>query len=145
MKQLIMAVLVALPLAASAATGDLKSSCSMKAGKLTKKAELEKMATVKHDEAKSIAMKSAGGGAIVKGGIETEDGCLVYSFHVKDSSSKGQTEVFVDAGNGKVLKKEPEGALRTAVEKPVDKTKELAGKTKEAVTGTPSTNQAVKK
>jgi len=143
MKRLMIAVLVALPFAASAATGDLKGTCSMKADKLTKKTELEKMAKVKPDEAKSIAMKSAAGGSIVKGGIETEDGCLVYSYHVKTGS--GQTEVFVDAGNGAVLKKEPEGAVRAAVEKPVDKTKEIAGKTKEKVTGEPSTNQAVKK
>jgi hypothetical protein len=143
MKRLLIAMVVALPFAASAATGDLKSSCSMKAGKLTKKAELEKMATVKPAEAKSIAMKAAGGTTISKGGIETEDGCLVYAYHVKTGS--GQTEVFVDAGNGTVLKKETEGALRTAAEKPVDKTKELAGRTKEAVTGEPSTNQSAKK
>ncbi len=145
MKRLIMAVLVALPLAASAATGDLKSTCSMKASKTAKKADLEKMATIKPDEAKKIAMGDAKGASIVKGGIETEDGCLVYSYHVKNAGDKGQTEVFVDAGNGKVLKKEHEGALRAAVEKPVDKTKELAGKTKEKVTGTPSTNQSMPK
>ena len=145
MKRLLIAVMVALPFAASAATGDLKGSCSMKADKLTKKTELEKMAKVKPDEAKSIAMKAAGGTAISKGGIETEYGCLVYSYHVKNSSGKGQTEVFVDAGNGTVLKKEMEGALRTAAEKPVDKTKEIAGRTKEVVTGEPSTNQSAKK
>jgi hypothetical protein len=71
----------------------------------------------------------------VKGGIEIESGCLVYSYHVKDTAGKGQTEVFVDAGDGKILKQEKEGALRAAAEKPVDKTKELAGKTKEATTG----------
>ena len=145
MKRLLMAVLVALPFAATAATGDFKGTCSMKASKTAKKADLEKMATIKPDEAKKIAMGAAPGSTIVKGGIETEDGCLVYSYHVKDAAGKGQTEVFVDAGNGKVLKTEHESALRAAVEKPVDKTKELAGKTKEAVTGTPSTNQAVTK
>ena len=142
MKRLIMAVLVALPFAASAATGDFKGKCSMKADKLTKKAELEKMAKVKPDEAKKIALGNAPGASIVKGGIETEDGCLVYSYHVKDASGSGQTEVFVDAGNGMILKTEKEGALRAAAEKPVDKTKEIAGRTKEKVTGTPSTNQA---
>jgi uncharacterized membrane protein YkoI len=142
---MILAVLVALPLAASAATGDFKGSCSMKADKLAKKADLEKMAKVKPDEAKKIALGSAPGGSIVKGGIETEDGCLVYSYHVKDAAGKGQTEVFVDAGNGMVLKKEHEGAMRAAAEKPVDKTKELAGKTKEKLTGEPSTNQAMQK
>ena len=81
---------------------------------------------------------------VVKGGIETEDGCLIYSYHVAHSD-KSQTEVFIDAGNGKVLGTEKEGKFRTAMEKPVDKTKELAGKAKEEVTGKPSTNQAMPK
>lgn len=145
MKRTLIAILIAAPFAVSAATADFKGKCSMTAGKLVKKAELEKMAKVKHDAAKKIAMDSAGGGRVVKGGIETEDGCLVYSFHVKDTAGKGQTEVFVDAGDGKVLKSEKEGALRAALEKPIDKVKEVAGATKEAVTGTPSTNQTAKK
>jgi len=144
MKRILMAVLVALPLAASAASPAFKD-CSMKASKTTSKADLLKMATVKPDEAKAIALKDAKGSQIVKGGIETEDGCLVYSYHVKEPTGKGQTEVFVDAGNGMVLKREHEGSTRATLEKPVDKTKELAGKTKEAVTGEPSTNQAMKK
>ena len=143
MKRILMAVLVALPFAASAATGDFSGKCSMKADKLTKKTELEKMATVKPAEAKAIALKSAAGSSIAKGGIETEDGCLVYSYHVKTGT--GNTEVFVDAGNGTVLKKETEGAARVALEKPVDKTKELAGKAKEKVTGEPSTNHSMPK
>ena len=143
MKRLIMAVLVALPLAVSA--NSAFKDCSMKAAKTTKKADLEQMAKVKPEEAKRIALGNNPGASIVKGGIETEDGCLVYSYHVKDAAGKGQTEVFVDAGNGMILKKEQEGAMRAAAEKPVDKTKELAGKTKEKVTGTPSTNQAMQK
>lgn len=142
MKRTLIAMLLAAPFAVSAANGTFKDTCSMKASKTTKKAELEKMATVKHDAAKKTAQEYAGGGAVTKGGIETEDGCLIYSFHVKDA--KGQTEVFVDAGNGKVLGSEKEGKFRAAMEKPVDKVKELAGATKEAVTGTPSTNQAAK-
>jgi hypothetical protein len=145
MKRLILAALVAAPFAVSAATGTFSGVCSMKADKLTKKTELEKMATVKPDEAKRIALGGDAKASIVKGGIETEDGCLVYSYHVKTTDGKGQTEVFVDAGNGKILKKEHEGAVRAAIEKPVDKTKELAGKAKEKVTGEPSTNQAMKK
>lgn len=139
MKRLIMAVVVALPFAVSAA-GPTFKDCTMKADKLTKKAELEKMAKVKPDEAKKIALAEGKGSSIVKGGIETENGCLVYSYHVKTAS--GQTEVFVDAGDGHVLKTETEGKVRAAVEKPVDKTKELAGKAKEKVTGEPSKNQA---
>jgi uncharacterized membrane protein YkoI len=140
MKRLIIAALLAAPLAVSA-NGAFKD-CSMKASKTTKKADLMAMAKVKPEEAKKAAMTAAGGTVVTKGGIETEEGCLVYSYHVKDAAGKGATEVFVDAGNGKVLKTEKEGALRTAVEKPVDKTKEIAGAAKEKVTGKPSTSQS---
>ena len=142
MKRLVLALLVCAPFAVSAAS---IKECSMKADKLTKKSELQKMAKVGPDEAKKIALADVKGRSIVKGGIETEDGCLVYSYHVKDPAGKGQTEVFVDAGNGKVLDREKESAVRAAAEKPVDKVKEVAGKTKEKMTGEPSTNQAVKK
>ncbi len=145
MKRILFAALLAAPAIAFSATGDLKGTCSMKAEKTAKKADLMKMATVKEDEARKIAMKEVGGTKVTKGGIETEDGCLVYSIHVAHATDKGQTEVFVDAGNGKVLKTEKEGAVRRALEKPVDKTKEIAGAAKESITGTPSTNQSAKK
>ena len=143
MKRTLLALLIAAPFAATAANGTFKDTCSTKASKTTKKSELLATAKVKEAEAKKIAQEAAGGGKISKGGIETEDGCLVYSYHV--NTAKGQTEVFVDAGNGKVLGQEPEGKMRAAMEKPVDKTKELAGKTKEATTGEKSTNQAMPK
>lgn len=143
MKRLILAAALAVPFALNAAppASSAFKDCSMKAKKTTPKATLLKTATVKEAEAKSIALATAGPGArIVKGGIETEDGCLVYSYHVKDPAKSGQTEVFVDAGNGTVLKQEQEGAVRAAAEKPVDKAKELAAKAKEKVTGQPSTS-----
>lgn len=143
-RTLIAALFVAVPFAASAFDGDLKGTCSMKADKLTKKSELMAKAKVKPEEAKKIAMDEVKGTKVVKGGIETEDGCLIYSYHVAHSD-KTQTEVFIDAGDGKVLGTEKEGKFRTAMEKPVDKTKELAGRTKEEVTGKPSTNQAMQK
>ena len=132
MKRLIMAVLLAAPLAVSAA-GAFKD-CSTKASKMTKKADLMAMAKVKEDDAKKTALGTAGSGAtIVKGGLESEEGCLVYAYHVKDPAAKGQTEVFVDAGTGKVLKSEKEGMVKEKVEKVVDKTKEVAVKTKDKV------------
>ena len=145
MKTIILAVALTLPFAASAASGDLKDKCSTKASKTAKKADLMKMAKVSDADARKAALGDMKDAKVTKGGIETEDGCLVYSFHVQEGNSKGRTEVFVDAGTGKILKTEKEGAVRTALEKPVDKTKELAGKTKEKVTGTPSTNQAMPK
>ena len=147
MKKLILGALVAAPFAVSAAGPDKSfKDCSMKAAKTAKKTDLLAMATVKEDAAKKAALSTAGPGAtIAKGGIETESGCLVYSYHVKDPAKSGQNEIFVDAGNGAILKQEHESALRAAVEKPIDKTKELAGEAKEKITGQPSTNQAVKK
>jgi uncharacterized membrane protein YkoI len=149
MKRIILAALLAAPFALSAAGPDKSfKDCSTKGEKMrmTKKSELLTMAKVKEDEAKKAALGTAGPGAtIVKGGIEVESNCLVYSYHVKDPAVKGQTEVFVDAGTGMILKQEKEGPVRAALEKPVDKVKEVAGKTKEKVTGEPSTNQAVKK
>ncbi len=143
MKRLILATALAIPSAIYAAppAPSAFDDCSMKAEKVVRKATLLKTAKVKEDEAKKIALGTAGPGAkIVKGGIETEDGCLVYSYHVKDPAKTGQTEVFVDAGNGNVLKQEQEGALRAAAEKPLDKTKGIAAKVKEKVTGEPSTS-----
>ena len=146
MKRFIIAAALAVPFAVSAAAPSASfKDCSTKASKVTPKADLLKIAKVKEAEAKKVALGTAGAGAtIVKGGIETENGCLVYSYHVKDPAAKGQMEVFVDAGDGKILKTEKEGALRTAVEKPVDKTKEVAAKAKEKVTGEPSTSHAKK-
>ena len=143
MRTLVIAVAMALPFAVNAAppaSAALKD-CSTKASKMTPKKDLLATAPIKEAEAKRIALESAGPGAkIVKGGIETEDGCLVYSYHVKDPAKKGQTEVLVDAGNGKILKQEMEGSVRAAAEKPVDKTKEVAATVKEKVTGEPSTS-----
>ena len=147
MKRIILAALLVAPIATYAAGPDKAfADCSTKGEKMrmTKKSELLKMAKVKEADAKKAALGTAGAGAtIVKGGIEVESNCLVYSYHVKDPAKKGQTEVFVDAGTGAILKQEHEGPVRAAMEKPVDKTKELAGKAKEKVTGEPSTNQAM--
>ena len=96
------------------------------------------MAKVKRSRcAQKAALGDRGSGAsIVKGGLEIEDGCLVYSYHVKGAGEKGQTEVLVDAGNGNDPQAaSTEGALRAAIEKPVDKTKELASKAKDKVSG----------
>src|SRR5678816_3255304 len=88
MKQFLLAVLLAAPLAAMAAGGDLKGTCSMKAEKTAKKASLLKMAKIKEAEAKKIALSEVKGTKNTKGGIETEDGCLVYSYHVAHSATK---------------------------------------------------------
>ena len=133
MKRLLIAAALAIPFAAYPADAAFKD-CTMKASKMTKKIDLQKSAKIMEDDAKKIALGTAGKGAtIVKGGIETEEGCLVYSFHVKDPAVKGQAEVYVDAGSGKVLKIDKEGEVREKAEKVADKTKEVAVKAKDKV------------
>ena|SRR2546423_6567658 len=140
MKRIILATLVAVPFTVMAADANFKD-CTTKTSKLTKKTELMKMAKISEADAKKAALGTAGAGATIsKGGIETEEDCLVFAYHVRDPAVKGQTEVIVDAGDGKILAQAKEGALRTALEKPIDKTKELAAKTEEKVTGEPSTS-----
>src|SRR5256885_13057913 len=46
------------------------------------------------------------GATIAKGGLEVEDGCLVYSYDVTIPGKSGAQEVYIDAGNGKVLRSE---------------------------------------
>ena len=135
MKRLIIAAALAIPFAAYPADAAFKD-CSTKASKMTKKADLQKSAKIMEAEAKKIALSTAGKGATIvegKGGIETEEGCLVYSYHVKDPAVKGQAEVIVDAGSGKVLKVDKEGSMREKAEKVADKTKEVAVKAKDKV------------
>jgi hypothetical protein len=134
MKRLLLIALLAAPLAVFG--DDALRNCSIKSHMITPKSDLKAMAKVSEGTAKSAALAHAGPGAsIVKGGLESDDGCLVYSYHVKKAGVEGQTEVFVDAGNGIVLAEEKEGAIRTALEKPIDKTKELAKRAKDEVTG----------
>ena len=145
MKRLILIALLTTPLAVFA--NDAYKGCSTKASMMSSKADLVAMAKVKEADARKTALGTGGSGAsIVKGGIETEKGCLVYSFHVKSPNESGQTEVIVDAGNGKVLERDKEGALRTALEKPIDKTKELAAKAKDKLSSntTSGTNKTDK-
>lgn len=145
MKRLILIALLSAPLAAFSANDAFKG-CSTKASMGSSKADLAAMAKVTDADARQKALAGAGSGAsIAKGGLETEKGCLVYSFHVKSANEKGQTEVIVDAGNGNVLERDKEGAFRTAMEKPIDKTKELATKAKDKLSSnTSSTNNTDK-
>jgi uncharacterized membrane protein YkoI len=147
MKRLILALALAVPLAAAA--DDLK--CSTKAKKLTSKADMTAMAKVKEADAKKAALDAvkATGATISKGGLEVEDGCLIYSYDVKVPGKSGIEEVIVDAGTGKVLKVEHEGAVSEAAGKAKqkavevkDKVKMEAKEVKDKVTGrTPGTDK----
>ena len=140
MKRLILAAALAVPFIAVA--DDL--NCSIKAKKLTSKQEMTSMARITEDVARKAALDSvnAPGATITKGGIEVEDGCLLYSYDVKIAGRSGIEEVTVDAGTGTVLKTEHEGPVGEAAGKAKqtlvnakDKVKEEAKELKDKVTG----------
>lgn len=54
---------------------------------------------------------------IVSEELEIEQGCLVYSFDIEITGKSGIEEIFVDAGDGKVLLQKHETAKQEAAEK----------------------------
>ena len=100
-------------------------SCSTKAASTAQSAEMTRMAKISAEEAKKIALGEVkrAGATIAKGGLEVEDGCLVYSYDIKVPGRSGVEEVIVDAGTGKVLKTEHESPAKEAAEKAAEKVK----------------------
>jgi hypothetical protein len=131
MKRIVIALALALPLAAVAD----KLDCSIKAKKLATTAEMTAMAKVKDADARKTALDSlkTPGVSVVKGELEVEDGCLIYSYDIKVPGKSGVEEVFVDAGNGKVLRTKHESAAKEAAEKAADKAKAVTEKATDKV------------
>ena len=92
MKKVLFAAILAAPLTAMAAGGDLAGVCSMKAEKTAKKSDLLKIAKIKEAKAKEIAMNEVKGTKITKGGIETEDGKKITKL-IKESKLKVQASI----------------------------------------------------
>jgi uncharacterized membrane protein YkoI len=123
MKNLIPIVVLLLPLVAGAK--DL--GCSVKAKRLD--ADTRALAKTSEADARKAALQkiNAAGATISSGGLEIEDGCLLYTYDVKVPGRGGVEEVIIDAGTGKVLAVEHESAVKEAAEKAADK---VSGKKK---------------
>jgi uncharacterized membrane protein YkoI len=115
MKRIALVAALILPLAVQAA--DL--SCSIKEDRMSSKSQLRSMAKVTGRVAMKAALeKVAANGAIIHhGGLEVEDGCLVYTYDIKVPNRSGFLEVFIDAGTGDVLKVDFESAEADAAER----------------------------
>ncbi len=64
------------------------------------------MAKVSAVEAQRIAAASMAPwkvSSVISSEVEVYEGCLVYSFDLRFADKKGVQEVFVDAGDGRVL------------------------------------------
>jgi uncharacterized membrane protein YkoI len=119
MKHLIVLVVAAMPMLAAAK--DLP--CSVKASRLDADTKRQAKVDDKAARAAAIAEVKAAGARIASGGLEVEDGCLVYSFDVKIPNRSGVQEILIDAGSGKVLSVEHESPAKEAAEKALDKVK----------------------
>jgi uncharacterized membrane protein YkoI len=123
MKRFLPVVVLLVPLFAAAK--DL--GCSVKAKRLD--ADTRAMAKVNESAARKSALDkvNVAGATISSGGLEIEDGCLLYTYDVKVPGRGGVEEVIIDAGTGKVLAVEHESAAKEAAEKAADK---VSGKKK---------------
>jgi uncharacterized membrane protein YkoI len=129
MKRIAIALAVALPFAAAAATTD--SSCSIKAHKLSTQSQRAKLAKVQEADARKAAEGSASGAMLSDGKLAVEDGCLVYSYKVKGEGKAEHNEILVDAGNGNVIRTENEsirGRMTSAKNTVVDDSHKLKDK-----------------
>ncbi len=98
--------------------------CTIHPKKAASKADLKSMAKVSEDDARKTALaslKDPSKGTVKEAELESEHGCLVYSFDIAISGTSGIQEVQVDAGDGKVLSSEHESPKAEAAEKAKDK------------------------
>jgi uncharacterized membrane protein YkoI len=74
-------------------------------------------AQINDDSARVLALIQVPGGRITEGGIETEDGKLLYSFDIAVPGKEGLEEIHIDAMTGAVLAHEHETEESEAAEK----------------------------
>ena len=105
------AVAFSLALAASTVPALAAWRCSIHPPKTSSDAQLRSMARVSESKAERIALERVAHGAKISSAeLESEQGCLIWSFDLKVPGRKGIQEVNIDAGNGKILGMHREGA-----------------------------------
>ena len=82
--------------------------------------KLEAKAKISKANAEQIALAKVPGGTIKEGGIEEENGKLIYSFDITTPGSKDITEVQVDAQTGEVVAVDTETPAQQEKEKQED-------------------------
>lgn len=97
--------------------------CSVRPATPVIAGELRKLAKISQPDAEQIArsaLKTTRAISLVSAELELERGCLVWSFDLKVSSRQGVREVWVDAGDGRVLASRYESARQEAEEQKAD-------------------------
>ncbi|MBO3142739.1 PepSY domain-containing protein [Dermatophilus congolensis] len=84
--------------------GSIKAPADRGQSDAAEQAQLQKLAKISLDQARKIAVKAVPG-KVVKAELDEEDGWVVYKVEVR-SSQGVETDVIVDAGNGRILAQE---------------------------------------
>lgn len=102
-------------------------TCTIHPAKGTSDQALAKLAKVSKADAQAGALravKNPSQATVASAELEAENGCLIWSFDIKQKGMRGIREVTVDAGNGKLLS--------STQETPRDETVESAQEAAEA-------------
>ena len=83
---------------------------------------------ISDDSARVLALVQVPGGKITEGGIETEEGKLLYSFDITVPGKDGLEEIHIDAMTGAVLAHEHETEESEAAEKAKEPPKGKSGR-----------------
>jgi hypothetical protein len=94
------------PAPAASVPASATSDCAIRPPRGTSPDELSRMAKISSAEAERRAVASVAPlkvGSIISSSPEVHDGCLVWPFDLRLPDKGGVQEVFIDAGDGKVL------------------------------------------
>lgn len=121
MKRILIALLAAAPIVALPANLD----CSIKGKRTMSWSKMKALARIDDARARKAALEKVGapGATIQRGGLEIEEGCLLYLYDVKVPGQKGLQEIFIDAGTGSVLKVGYESDAKVKAERILDQVK----------------------
>lgn len=84
--------------------------------------DLGNLAKISLADAKKIALADvkASNKKVLDGELESEQGCLVYSFDIRVSGKSGLEEIMIDAGTGKIVSHTHESPKKEAAEQAED-------------------------
>ena len=123
-------VLSVVVLLASFGASAAKLPCSIHPKAGIADGDLPALAKVTQVEAQRTALKavSVAAASVSSSELESEGGCLIYTFDIKVPGKTSIVEVAVDAGTGKLLSKVSEGPKAQAAETAADRAEAKAKK-----------------
>lgn len=123
-------LLLVVALLASFGAGAAKLPCSIHPKAGIADGDLAALAKVTKADAENTALKAVNvvAASVSSSELESESGCLIYTFDIKLPGKTSIIEVAVDAGTGKLLSKVSEGPKAQAAEAAADRAEAKAKK-----------------